>query len=285
MLEVYTLARAAAGTDLPVVICGQTGTGKELVARAIHVLSARRGGPFVDMNCAAIPETLAESELFGAEQGAFTGARYRTDGFLSMASGGTLLLDEVCSMPLATQAKLLRALEFGEFWRVGGRIRVRADFRIIATASAPLEQLIDVGRLRPDLAYRLHGYDVQLPRLCERPSDVPALVEAFLHESGGQKSITSDALQLLTRYRWPGNVRQLRHVVSRMAAAANGDDIGLANVAAALPRTRTGPIRSDDLPAVVAACGSVSAAARTLGVSRSTLRSRLKSLGTDPAHL
>jgi len=276
MQRLFALTRVAALTDLPVVISGETGTGKELVARAIHALSGRAAGPFIDVNCAAIAETLAEAELFGAERGAYTGAQRTTDGFLSLAHRGTLLLDELCSMPATMQAKLLRALELGEFWRVGGRVRIRADFRTVATVSASIRQLVAAERLRADLGYRLQGYELELPPLRARRSDIGALARAFVAETGRAVNIAPDAMALLEAHAWPGNVRQLRSVIHRVVASNGAHDIAAPDLAAVLPGMVAADAGPVDWPRVVALHGSISAAARALGIPRTTLRSRLQ---------
>jgi transcriptional regulator with PAS, ATPase and Fis domain len=246
-----------------------------LVSRAIHALSIRSVGPFIDVNCAAITETLAERELFGAERGSYTGAQRTTEGFLALAHTGTLLLDEVCSMGPGIQAKLLRALELGEFWRVGGRARVRADFRTIATVSAPIEELMDAGRLRPDLAYRLQGYELLIPPLRERRTDIGDLARVFLAEAGGSARISPDAIRVLEACSWRGNVRQLRSVIRRVVASNGVHDITPVHLAPILPRAARAVGADRDWWSLVELHGSVSATARALGIPRSTLRSRL----------
>jgi DNA-binding NtrC family response regulator len=274
MRAVYRLVRLAAATDLPVLIVGETGTGKELVARALHALSAVKDGPFVDVNCAAIPETLAEAEFFGAEKGAYTGAAQRRDGLLAEACGGTLYLDEVCSMPWGIQAKLLRAIEFREFRRVGGKGILRSTFRIVASVAASPPQLVAADRLRADLVFRLAAVQVTLPPLRNRRADIPDLTRHFLHRGPSSQNgweITPGALALLRAYSWPGNVRELRTVVERLRLLEAGTRVvDLGRVRQVLG----GHLMSPELvqAALQSAEGSVRGAARLLGVSRIRLR-------------
>jgi transcriptional regulator with PAS, ATPase and Fis domain len=253
--------------------------GKELVARALHELSLARLGPFVDLNCAAIPESLGEAELFGVERGAFTGALERRDGLLAAADHGTLFLDEVCSMSLGLQAKLLRALELQEFRRVGSRHVLRSTFRVIATVSEPAEHLMARGRLRPDLGFRLAGAEVTLPPLRGRRSDVLPLVEHFLAAGNGHGpwTLSAEATALLRAYAWPGNVRQLRMVVDRLRLLAPNPRIEEHHVCAAVGSATLGPARVRD--ALKRTRGSVRGAARLLGVPRTTLQRWITSSG------
>jgi transcriptional regulator with PAS, ATPase and Fis domain len=272
MLDVYHLVRRVAPTDLPILIVGPTGTGKELVARAVHALSSFATGPFVDLNCAALPEALGEAELFGVERGAYTGAVQRRDGLLAAAHRGSLFLDEVCSMPPGLQAKLLRALEHQEFRRLGGREVLHSSFRLIATVSEPLDRLVATGRMRADLGFRLAGAEIVLPALCERRSDVAALVEHFLNGGNGHvgRALTSEAGALLRAHSWPGNVRQLRAVIERLKAIVTVPQIDVQDVRVALgSRTLSAASVKD---ALEQAGGSVRGAARLLGVPRTTLQ-------------
>ncbi|MEK7363314.1 MAG: sigma-54 dependent transcriptional regulator [candidate division NC10 bacterium] len=211
----------AAPTNGRVLIHGENGSGKELVARAIHALSARRGGPFVEVNCAAIPEELIESELFGHEKGAFTGAVGRRKGKFELGNGGTLFLDEVGDMSLKTQAKVLRVLEEQAFERVGGTEQIKTDVRVIAASNQNLPDLIAVGRFRDDLFYRLNVIPVEVPPLRQRKEDIPLLVEHFIRvfslENGKRpKTVSVEALAYFLVYDWPGNVRELRNLVERL---------------------------------------------------------------------
>ena len=218
------------GTDLTVMINGESGTGKELVARAMHDYGKRRGGPFVAVNMAAIPRELIESELFGHERGAFTGANARKIGRFEQAEGGTLFLDEIGDMPLEAQTRLLRVLQSGEFMPVGGRTPIKASLRIIAATHRDLRQLIAQGLFREDLFYRLNVVPIRLPPLRERGEDIPALVQHFLVrarlEGLPPKTIEPDAMARLKAYAWPGNVRELENLVRRLAVLYAQETIG-----------------------------------------------------------
>jgi len=221
----------AAPTSGRVLIHGENGSGKELVARAIHTLSARRERPFVEVNCAAIPEELIESELFGHERGAFTGALARRRGKFEAADGGTLFLDEIGDMSLKTQAKVLRALEEQAFERVGGRDTLKVDVRVIAASNRDLPAMITAGAFREDLYYRLNVIPIEVPSLRSRKKDVPALVEHFIRvfcAGNGKrlKAVAPAALTYFMTYDWPGNVRELRNMVERLVIMVPGDAIG-----------------------------------------------------------
>jgi two-component system nitrogen regulation response regulator GlnG len=233
-----------AQAPLSVLVTGETGTGKELVARALHRESPRAGKPFIALNTAAIPSELLESELFGHEAGAFTGATKRHVGRFEQADGGTLFLDEVGDMPLSLQTRLLRVLAQGEFFRVGGRELIRVDVRVIAATHQPLEALVADGRFRADLLHRLDVVRLQLPALRQRRDDVPLLAERFLAAAARKlqapvKHFSAPALQRLRGYDWPGNVRELENLCWRMAVLAPGDSIGVADLDAALPMSPT----------------------------------------------
>jgi DNA-binding NtrC family response regulator len=230
MQEVHRLIEQAAATPAPVLIHGETGTGKELVARTLHELSARASGPFVAVNCAAMPETLLESEIFGHERGAFTDARDRREGCFELAHGGTLLLDEVAEMAPGTQAKFLRVLEEGSFRRLGGKVEINVDVRVVAATNKDPVTAMKDGELREDLYYRLNVFTLAVPALRQRIEDIPLLVTGFIEEFNGKydKRITGvdDAtLKLLMSHAWPGNVRELRNVVERAFIACEGDVI------------------------------------------------------------
>jgi DNA-binding NtrC family response regulator len=223
MLKVSRRIRLVAPHRTPVLVEGPTGTGKELVAQAIHRLSARSLRPFVALNCAAIPETLLEAELFGHTRGAFTGAVQGRVGRIEAAQGGTLFLDEIGEMPLALQSKLLRFVESGELQRVGENDPVRVDVRIIAATHRPLAQLASQGNFRADLYYRLAVFLIRTPALVAHPEDLPALVGHFLArqaERGPAKSLSIDAMRILRQHKWPGNIRELQHVLERAAILA-----------------------------------------------------------------
>ncbi len=231
MQEIYrTLARLM-GTDLTVMITGESGTGKELAARALHDYGKRRAGPFVAINMAAIPRELIESELFGHERGAFTGATQRATGRFEQAEGGTLFLDEIGDMPPEAQTRLLRVLQEGEYTTVGGRAPIRANVRIVAATHRDLTQLIRQGMFREDLFYRLNVVPIRLPPLRERVEDIPELAGHFLSQVASEglptKNIDGQAMERLKRYRWPGNVRELENLVRRLAALYSQESIGI----------------------------------------------------------
>jgi two-component system nitrogen regulation response regulator GlnG len=230
MQEIYRVLARLMGTDLTVMIAGESGTGKELVARALHDYGKRRSGAFVAVNMAAIPRELIESELFGHEKGAFTGALTRSAGRFEQAQGGTLFLDEIGDMPLEAQTRLLRVLQEGEYTTVGGRTPIRANVRIIAATHRDLRLLIRQGLFREDLFYRLNVVPIRLPPLRERAEDVPALVRHFLKQATVEglplKSVDTAAMEKLKTYRWPGNVRELENLVKRLAALYSQEVIG-----------------------------------------------------------
>ena len=229
MQEVYRIMARLMNTDLTVMITGESGTGKELVARALHDFGRRKAAPFIAVNMAAIPRELIESELFGHERGAFTGANERAAGKFELAQGGTLFLDEIGDMPPEAQTRLLRVLQEGEFTTVGGRRPIRSDVRIIAATHQDLRALINEGRFRDDLFYRLNVVPMRLPPLRERIEDIPDLARAFLRraESEGlpKKAITQKALDVLSAQQWSGNVRELENLMKRLAALCSDDTI------------------------------------------------------------
>jgi DNA-binding NtrC family response regulator len=242
MAVVYRMARLVAGRTTPVLITGPTGTGKELVANAIHQLSPRAGKPFVVINCAAIPEALLESELFGYVRGAFTGAVQSRVGRIHGAHGGTLFLDEVGELPLGIQAKLLRFLDQGEVQRLGSSDVFRVDVRVIAATNANLGELAQTKQFREDLFYRLSVFPIDLPPLVQRRGDVEALARYFLRKfqcADEQQTLTSESLRTLENHSWPGNVRELQHVIERASILAEGgpilpEHLGLPDAEAAL---------------------------------------------------
>jgi len=228
MTDVMNLVRKIASSNATVLVTGDSGTGKELVANTVHCFSQRSGGPFIDISCAAIQETLLESELFGYEQGAFTGARKRKLGLLELAHGGTLFLDEIGEMSLTLQSKLLRVLETQTFYRVGGTKKVEVDVRFIAATNRDLSQDVIEGKFRSDLLFRINNFTIKLPSLSDRPEDIPALAEHFLGlvSGGGRARLDDEAMQVLMNYAWPGNVRELRNVIERAVILSSGDVIG-----------------------------------------------------------
>lgn len=233
MQGVFSLIRQVADTRSTVLITGESGTGKELVARAVHFNSSRKTGPFVTVNCGALPETLLESELFGYMKGAFTGAVSNKQGLFEAANGGTIFLDEISATTPALQIKLLRVLQEREFKRVGGTADVKVDVRVIAASNKDLLSEVKSGAFREDLYYRLNVLPIQLPPLRERKEDIPPLVEFFLRKfSGGgePKRMTPEAMKILISNRWPGNVRELENTVERLVILASGDTIRLEHV-------------------------------------------------------
>ncbi len=291
MQQVFALVERVAGSDLPALVLGESGTGKELVARAIHDHGLRRDRPFLTENCAAIPESLLESELFGHVRGAFTGAERDRPGLFELASGGTLFLDEVGDMSPAMQARLLRVLEEGELRRVGGEKTVRVDVRVVAATHRDLQSEVRAGRFRLDLLYRLQVLCIEIPPLRERAGDIPLLVARFLRtiarERGGAvPQLEPEALGMLARYSWPGNVRELENALQRLALLAGSEPITVPLIESdpTLTRTLVGEVRSREplfslvsgereqvRRALAAAGGSRTEAARLLGVSRATM--------------
>jgi DNA-binding NtrC family response regulator len=227
MRELISVVRAVAPTLITVLLIGESGTGKEVFAKLIHDLSSRRSGPFVTVNCGAIPEGLIESELFGHEKGAFTGAVGQRKGFFEAANGGTIFLDEIGEMPLSAQVKLLRVLETGTFTRVGSTTQLKTDARVVAATNRDLESLVRLGTFRTDLYYRLRAVMLRIPPLRNRREDIPFLIEVMLgefvkkHNLGHMPRIDSDAIQLLIHHEWRGNVRELRNVLEQLVILAS----------------------------------------------------------------
>jgi two-component system response regulator HydG len=296
MVRLFDSVAQVAPSEATVLIAGESGTGKELIAGAIHFNSSRRDGPFVRLNCAAITETLLESELFGHEKGAFTGADRRREGRFFQADGGSLLLDEVSEMPLPMQVKLLRVLQEREFTRVGGDTVIRVDVRVIAATNKDLPELVSGGRFREDLYYRLNVVGLTLPALRERAEDIPLLalhfLEAFALKNRKEvKGFTPQAMDRLIRYAWPGNVRELMNAVERAVVMTRGDFLAEEDVAlipaAAMPEQPPAagarPLEEVEKAAILttlnAADGNKSEAARRLGITRRTLHKKLKAYG------
>ena len=293
----------AAPTNGRVLIYGENGTGKELVARTIHALSRRRGGPFVEVNCAAIPEELIESEMFGHVKGAFTGALVDRRGKFELADGGTLFLDEIADMSLKTQAKVLRALQEQVVEPVGGASGVRVDVRVLAATNKDLTGEIRAARFREDLYFRLNVIPIFVPPLRDRADDIPRLAEHFMSELAREygkrrKTFDGGALSALQRYRWPGNVREMRNVLERLMIMVPGDTIAASDlsfldggVAMDAPdQTVTMPLheardqfeRDYILRALAAQQGNISRTAEVLGVERSNLYRKMRGFGIAP---
>lgn len=233
MLSVLETVKKVAPTNATVMIYGESGTGKELIARAIHQLSDRAQRPFVSVSAGALPETLLESELFGYEKGAFTGAMQAKPGRFELANGGTIFLDEIGDISPAVQVKLLRVLQERVFERLGGTRSIEVDVRVVAATNRDLQELIAAGTFREDLYYRLNVVPITLPPLRERPEDIPRLIAHFLEKIGaGNKRIAPEAMRALVDYKWPGNVRELENTVERIVFLSHGDEIGLEDLPA-----------------------------------------------------
>jgi DNA-binding NtrC family response regulator len=298
--EVLDQVRRVASLPTPVLIVGETGTGKELVARAIHERGARAGARFLPLNCAALPASLLESELFGYERGAFTGAERAKQGLFEQAAGGTLFLDEVGDTPLEIQAKLLRAIESGEIRPIGSAQVRQVDVRIVSATHRDLEAAIEEGGFRRDLYYRLNTVMIELPPLRRRRVDVPFLAQHFAEEFGAQiarrVTLAEDFLEALARHEFPGNVRELRNAVERAISLASGDVVSAASLPAEIEHGRAraaarrpGTLR-EQLDAVEAeliaealrsANGNRTHAADLLGISRLGLRQKMRRLGIE----
>ncbi len=301
MLIVFEWIRTAAKSDISVLILGPTGSGKEVVARMIHELSRRTDAKFQAVNCAALPDTLFESEIFGYEKGAFTGAHDRKPGRLELANDGTLFLDEIGDMSLIAQAKLLRVLEERRFERLGGHKSISVDFRLISATNRPLEQFVRDSRFREDLYYRVNAFAIRLPSLRERQVDIPVLAQRFLNRYCAaqgmpldSKGFTRESLDVLIAYHWPGNIRELESTVSRAALSAPGRNIRASDIeflhATAPPTAPAG----DRLPSLAeaerahivrvleAVQWNKKEAARVLAISRGTLYRKILEYSLEP---
>ncbi|HTZ51705.1 MAG TPA: sigma-54 dependent transcriptional regulator [Spirochaetia bacterium] len=302
--SMIALARKFSQTDMPVLLTGESGTGKEVIARFIYGASARRTRPMISINCASIPESLLESELFGHEKGAFTGAISTKVGRFEEADGGTLFLDEIADMPAAVQAKMLRALEEFVFTRLGGKENIRVDLRVIAATNQPIDALIEGGRFRLDLFHRLNGLSLWIPPLRERPEDLEALARHFARQFCGkygkpEMDLHPDTLEVLRRYRWPGNVRELKNCMERAVVVCDAavllrehlpDSLRSAQrgVEPAPAAAEAGPgaadyrmtyMRKIIIEALERSKGNRNEAALLLKISRKTLYNRMKDLG------
>jgi DNA-binding NtrC family response regulator len=307
MQEIFHLIEMVAPSTASVLITGASGTGKELVARTVHELSPRRNKPFVPINCAAIPETLIESEIFGHEKGAFTGALERRTGCFELAEGGTLLLDEIGEMPVATQAKLLRVLEDRKLRRLGSKVETTVDVRVLAATNKVPEEAVARGELRNDLYYRLNVFNIHMPPLREHKEDVPELVQRLLGEMsakhGRKIAVVSEAvLNLFHNYSWPGNVRELRNTLERAVIVCDGAVIETRHLPPGFGQTtvRTSPEDPDAvrlgvgttveeaerlliLKTLTATSNNKTRAAEILGISLKTLHNKLKEYGSVAA--
>lgn len=305
MQKLLSIIARVAPTDSSVLITGATGTGKELVARAIHDRSPRRNAAFVDINCSAIPETLIEAELFGHQRGAFTGALSNTCGLFEKASGGTIFLDEIDALNLSAQAKLLRVLQERTVRRIGARTNVAIDVRVISATNCDLAQAVAANRFRPDLYYRLRVLPVHLPELCKRGNDIKLLIDHFLRiksqrYSMAPRQFTAEALQVLLDYPWPGNVRELENAIEYALAIGTGETLGIEDLPAELIPEQSVPSPSlkqlleaymnDSVPlaeierryilsVLQQFGGNQVRAAAALGIDRSKLYRRLKQYG------
>jgi DNA-binding NtrC family response regulator len=304
MKDVFNMMGTAVNSSVTALIQGESGTGKELVAKAIHYNGARKGGPFIVVNCAAIPETLLESELFGYERGAFTGALERRIGTFEQADRGTIFLDEITEMSPMTQAKLLRVLEGKEIERLGGQERIKVDVRIISATNRELTKEVKGGRFREDLYYRLMVFPITLPPLRERKEDIPLLISHFINiyakDAGKEiKHISGEAMEYLMKYSWPGNVRELENVIERAVVLCDGDTINLSHLPIGL-ESLTGPgmpqligggmeaskiVSLENLEAEALkkaldiAEHNISKAAKELGIGRATFYRKAKKFG------
>ncbi len=292
MRTVFAQIEEVAQTDTPVLISGETGTGKELVARAIHARSLRTYGPFIAVNCGAVPEHLLESELFGHERGAFTGAVKTRLGRLEMANQGTLFLDEVGEIGLPMQVNLLRALEEKRFMRLGGQREVTSDFRLICATHRDLAGLVDDGLIRSDFFYRINVISIEVPPLREREEDIPLLAHHFLHHFSHDmnkpvEGIAPEALRLIEDYDWPGNVRELRNVIERAVVVNRSGIVKAEDLTFLRSREETVPwegtleqVEARHIEKTLQRCGwNISEASRILGIHRGTLARRMKKFG------
>jgi two-component system NtrC family response regulator len=301
MQEVLSLVRRAAPSDATVLIRGESGTGKELIARAIHAASGRAAGPFVAVNCAALPETLIESELFGHEKGAFTGAQSARQGRFEAAHGGSLFLDEIGDLPLHVQVKLLRVLQERQIERLGSNRAIPVDVRLLAATHRDLEALVRGGRFRDDLYYRINVVTIALPPLRERRQDIPPLLDRFLERFAAVngkpiRGLTREAREALLRYDYPGNVRELENIVERAVVLTRDDVIGAGDLPLGVkesekpaPNDRTLPAAVEGLErrmirdALSEAGGVQTRAAELLGISERVLRYKLRKYGLTGA--
>lgn len=292
MRSVMQFVERIAKSSAAVLVTGESGSGKELIARALHEYSPRNFKPWVDINCAALPDHLMESELFGYEKGAFSGADCGKQGMFELAHQGTLFLDEIGELNLKSQSKLLRVLDGYPHYRLGGTRKIAVDVRIVAATNADLENEVRLGRFRADLFHRINQVRVAVPALRERPDDIAPLAGLFLERQNSQLTLSGDAIEALKSYSWPGNIRELKNLMARMAVMVDGDEIGLQDLPAevralARPQESAPTHRLDRLEqteifnALAQADGRRNRAAEMLGISRRTLIRRLKVYGVN----
>lgn len=289
MREVFALMERVGPTDATVCITGESGTGKELVAHELHHLSPRKRHPFVALNCGAVPESIVESQLFGHERGAFTGAVERMPGLFEQAKGGTIFLDEIGEMPLDLQTRLLRVIESKTLRRVGGHDEITVDARILCATNRDLKRMVTEGRFREDLFFRIFVVPIKIAPLRERPEDIPALVDHFISQFPGigrQRCLTADALDALKGQAWPGNIRELKNTIERTLIFAENDRIAAKDLkfeTIAKSKAIDGDWQSrerDILTSAIAECGNnLSKAAKKLGISRTTIQTKVKLYG------
>ncbi len=292
MRKVLEMVRSVSQTDATVLVRGESGTGKEMVAQAIHAASARRYFPIVPVNCGALPESLLESELFGHEKGAFTGAQYRRKGRLEMANGGTLFLDEIGTIGLKTQVDLLRVLETKEFTRLGGQKPIQVDFRVVCATNQNLEKLVEEERFREDLYYRINVVSVHIPPLRERREDIPLLAEHFLRKyalrmNRPYEDIAPEAMDVLLRYDWPGNVRELANAIERALVVGKPPVVRPGDLQMLRPPNGAPPagealavVEREHVARVLERHGwNITHAAEALGIDRVTLYNKIKKYG------
>jgi transcriptional regulator with PAS, ATPase and Fis domain len=293
MRTVMRFVERIAQSDAAVLITGESGSGKELIARALHQYSPRNGKPWIDINCAALPDHLIESELFGFEKGAFSGADSQKPGMFELANQGTLFLDEIGELDLKSQSKLLRVLDGCSHYRLGGTRKITVDVRIVAATNADLEDEVRMGRFRGDLYHRLNQVRVAVPALRERPDDVGPLASLFLAQQNPRLTLSEEAVEALECYSWPGNVREVKNLMARLAVMADGAEIRQEDLP---PEFQTVPQSSESSPshsldkleqevifhALEQADGRRNRAAEMLGISRRTLIRRLKVYGVNP---
>lgn len=302
MLEIFESIQMAAPSNANILLLGESGTGKELVAKAIHYMSPRANGPFIKINCASIPDGLLESELFGHEKGAFTGALFLRKGKFELADKGTIFLDEVGDLPLALQPKILRVLQEREFERIGGEKTIKVDVRVIAATSKDLERLVNEGKFREDLYYRLNVIPIILPPLRERKEDIPLLLEHFLkkynEENRKSISLSSEVIDLFKEYDWPGNVRELENTIERLVIMSKGNSITISDIPISIKnyslRQKIQFKAEDKLPVIVDEIerekiiealkktgGNKSRAAKILGITPRQIGYKIKKLNID----